>query len=135
MPRLPPPEGEERGMSDSKSARRYDDAAVELGVPIRKERADNPPAPPPCEDCKGIPNPAAMLNFDALDLVVAHHARLRAKDAEIAELRAERDEAHDFIRRWLAAPYFDEKRDWRVWAKGMRKRAEAALAPPKKEGL
>ena len=87
MPRLPPPEGEERGMSDSKSARRYDDAAVELGVPIRKERADNPPAPPPCEDCKGIPNPAAMLNFDALDLVVAHHARLRAKDAEIAELR------------------------------------------------
>ena len=43
----------QRGMSDSKSARRYDDAAVELGVPIRKERADTPSAPPKCEIVNG----------------------------------------------------------------------------------
>ena len=83
------------------------------------------PAPPPCEACESHDRKCkSQCSIDRM----THHA-------EIAELRAERDEAHDFIRRWLAAPYFDEKRDWRVWAKGMRKRAEAALAPPKKEGL
>jgi len=56
-----------------------------------------PAAPPPCVACKGLPNPAAMLNFDALDLVVSHHALLHAKLAEIAELRALRDRLRDAI--------------------------------------
>ena len=81
-------------------------------------------APPPCVACKGLPNPAAMLNFDALDLVVSHHALLIAKDAEVAELRA------------LLSPLMDGA-DWHVegcacsgcvWFA----RARAALAP--KEG-
>jgi len=79
-----------------------------------------PAAPPPCVACKGLPNPAAMLNFDALDLVVSHHALLHAKLAEIAELRA------------LFGPLMDEA-DWHmewcdcvgcVWFK----KARAALA-------
>ena len=80
-----------------------------------------PSAPPPCVACKGLPNPAAMLNFDALDLVVSHHALLAAKLAEIAELRA------------LVGPFMNEA-DWHmeacdcagcVWFE----KARAALAP------
>ena len=72
-------------MSNSKSARRYDDAAVELGVPIRKERADTPSAPPKCEVCEHY------RMEDARWILESHihglHQELAAKDAEIAELR------------------------------------------------
>ena len=71
-----------------KSARRYEDAAVEpaLGVPTRKGQADtNPPAPPPCEEFYWY---NAVDNWNKLrEHHESVHALLSAKNAEIAELR------------------------------------------------